>query len=93
MSDKKYLLTEGEVSHIIDVSQRFGHAIGLNADFWQWLEAREHKERTCRFEEFDQDGYPVPDSVCGDGYCSECWCVIDFEDKYCKHCGAKVVEQ
>ncbi len=28
-------------------------------------------ERTCTMEEFDQDDYPVPDSVCGDGFQDE----------------------
>lgn len=50
-------------------------------------------ERTCSFEEFDQDDYPVLDSVCGDGFCGACWGVIEAEDSHCKHCGAKVVER
>lgn len=48
-------------------------------------------ERTCYLEELDSDGYPVPQSVYGDGYCGYCDGIIDFEDKYCKHCGAKVI--
>lgn len=44
-------------------------------------------ERTCEAEYSD----------CGDGtgalYCSECGGYMDENDRYCPHCGAKVVEQ
>ena len=53
----------------------------------------EYTERTCHIEELDEDGYPVPDSVCGDGFCGACQGIIDIEDPHCKHCGAKLVEQ
>lgn len=39
----------------------------------------------------DVEGYTVPDSICGDGFCSECDGIIEVEDRYCPHCGAKVI--
>lgn len=44
-------------------------------------------------DELDEDNCPVPDNVCGDGFCSACSGIIDVEDRYCRHCGVKVVEQ
>ncbi|GAA6488442.1 hypothetical protein [Gordonibacter urolithinfaciens] len=48
------------------------------------------RERTCTMEDCDQDGYMVPESLCGDGFCSQCWGIIDVEDKFCRHCGARI---
>ena len=50
-------------------------------------------ERTCRIEEFDLDGNPVGETVFGDGFCSSCWGIIDFEDKFCRWCGASMEER
>lgn len=51
----------------------------------------EPTERTCYMNEYDVEGYTVPESICGDGFCSGCDGVIAVEDRYCPHCGAKVV--
>ena len=57
----------------------------LGSSFWV-------PERTCTMEDCDQDGYLVPESLFGDGFCSECWGLLSVDDKYCCHCGAKVVD-
>lgn len=65
---------------------------GHDFDDAAWIEVNGNmfvREHTCRMEERDLDGTPVGDTVCGDGFCSRCWGIIDFEDKFCKHCGAR----
>ena len=47
-------------------------------------------ERTCYMNDRDVEGYTVPDSICGDGFCSECDGIIDVEDRYCPDCGARI---
>lgn len=78
--------------------------LGKNRGHYEWPEyvsvshlmsaepARRYvRERTCYMNEYDAEGYTVPDSIFGDGYCSECAGIIAVEDRYCPHCGAKVV--
>ncbi len=102
MSVKKYLLTELEISELCVLKERIADAMqGIPFadvatpvnEYGAFLGAHEYTERTCHIEELDEDGYPVPDSVCGDGFCGACQGIIDIEDAHCKHCGAKLVEQ
>lgn len=66
-------------------------ASGGNELFAKLADLIEPTERTCYMNEYDAEGYTVPESICGDGYCSECNGIIAVEDRYCPHCGAKVV--
>lgn len=64
---------------------------GENELFAKLADLIEPTERTCYMNEYDVEGYTVPESICGDGFCSECDGIIAVEDRYCRHCGAKVV--
>lgn len=89
MIEKKYMLTvedesiadENAIRQVIQTARYHG------------FEVSDHVERTCRIEEFDLDGNPVGETVFGDGFCSSCWGIIDFEDKFCRWCGAMMEER
>lgn len=66
---------------------------GHDFDEAAWVEIDNNmfvRERTCRIEEVDLDGNPVGGTVFGDGFCSQCWGIVEVEDKFCRHCGARM---
>lgn len=91
MSEKKYIVTADEAYKL--------HSIIEYPDEWtlpggeadMWLKEHEYRERTCYMNDCDAEGYTVPESIWGDGFCSACDGIIDVEDRYCRHCGAKVM--
>lgn len=105
MSEKRYLLTESDISKIgqlecdicdTNAMGRFDCSDALDAERHRMLESHEYRERTCRLEWFDGEG----DDDWG-WRCSECGSVLGHDDddpgsplriKRCPECGAKVVE-
>lgn len=45
----------------------------------------------CTINDYDSEGDSVPESLYGDGFCSECDTMLEYGDGFCKHCGFKVM--
>lgn len=97
MSEKRYLLTESDIDRIKrlecgwcveNAGGDFDRAESSAAEQARFLEAHEHRERTCRMTR-ELDGLAR-----GWWRCSECDGVAPAPDKFsfCPYCGAKVVE-
>lgn len=83
MSEKMYLLTEQDIARIVDEAACAGSAFDSIDDIPnpEWLEAHEHRERTCRMVDNGVE-------LC----CSECDRRHSYDDEpqFCMGCGAKV---